>query len=284
MSELLRALAVLCERPAAGHRAVAEAAGLGCLPDPADHTETFGLQLYPYASVYVGAEGMLGGEAGDRVAGFWRALELEPPAEPDHLASLLGLYATLTEAGCRDAGRALLWEHLLSWLPAYLAAFEVAPPCYRSWARLLQAALLAEAETAGEQARLPLHLRLAPALPDPREEGAADFVGALLAPVRSGLVLPRAALAGAGGELGLGLRMGERAFMLRALLAQDAPATLAWLGGHARTWARRHRSHAAPLGAVAEFWAGRAEASAALLDALAAADGGAQKGSLRASD
>jgi hypothetical protein len=64
--------------------------------------------------------------------------------------------------------------------------------------------------------------------------------------------------------------MGERAFMLRALLAQDAPATLAWLGTHARTWALRHRSRAASLGAVAEFWAGRADASAALLDDLVA--------------
>ncbi|HAC46500.1 MAG TPA: hypothetical protein DCF65_10605, partial [Chloroflexi bacterium] len=86
------------------------------------------LQLWPYASIYVGAEGKLGGEARDRVAGFWRALHLTPPAEPDHLAALLGLYATLAdmEAAEQDPARrqlrrssrqALLWEHLLSWLP-----------------------------------------------------------------------------------------------------------------------------------------------------------------------
>ncbi len=66
--ELLRSLGVLCEPPEAAHVAIAEAL---CLPgriDAADHTELFGFQLVPYASVYLGAEGMLGGEAADRVA------------------------------------------------------------------------------------------------------------------------------------------------------------------------------------------------------------------------
>jgi TorA maturation chaperone TorD len=73
---------------------------------------------------------MLGGETADRIAGFWRALHLTPPPEPDHLAGLLGLYATLTEQAHGDpdparaalwhqARRALLWEHLLTWLPTY---------------------------------------------------------------------------------------------------------------------------------------------------------------------
>jgi TorA maturation chaperone TorD len=58
-------------------------------PQAHEHTEVFGLQLYPYASVYVGPEGMLGGEARDRIAGFWRVLRLTPATEPDHLATLL---------------------------------------------------------------------------------------------------------------------------------------------------------------------------------------------------
>jgi sulfite exporter TauE/SafE len=36
---------------------------------------------------------MLGGAARERVAGFWRAVGLVPPPEPDHLAALLGLAA-----------------------------------------------------------------------------------------------------------------------------------------------------------------------------------------------
>lgn len=47
-----------------------------------EHTDVLVFQAYPYASIYLGAEGMLGGKARDRIAGFWRALGGEPPAEP----------------------------------------------------------------------------------------------------------------------------------------------------------------------------------------------------------
>src|SRR4029453_9462546 len=96
--ELFRALAVLVEPPdRPGAARVAEALGLGGAPEASAYTELFVFQLYPYASVYLGAEGMLGGEARDRVAGFWRALSLVPPAEADHLALMLALYARLCE-------------------------------------------------------------------------------------------------------------------------------------------------------------------------------------------
>src|SRR3712207_4790889 len=72
--ELLRALAVLAEPPTAETRRVAEALGLGAGARADEYTELFVFQLYPYASVYLGREGMLGGEARDRVGGFWRAL------------------------------------------------------------------------------------------------------------------------------------------------------------------------------------------------------------------
>src|ERR1051325_4845891 len=97
--ELFRALAVLVEPPGRpGVARVAEALGLGPAAEASAYTELFVFQLYPYASVYVGAEGMLGGEARDRVAGFLAALGYEVPAEPDHLALLLGAYAWLCEA------------------------------------------------------------------------------------------------------------------------------------------------------------------------------------------
>ena len=112
----------------------------GPLPGGPQLSELFLFQLYPYASVYLGAEGMMGGEARDRIAGFWRALGLDPPTEPDHLAVMLALYARLAEledetedARNREAWRqsrgAFLWEHLLSWLPPYLSKLtEIGPP------------------------------------------------------------------------------------------------------------------------------------------------------------
>jgi TorA maturation chaperone TorD len=269
--ELLRALGVLCEPPEPAH---ARLAAMLELPTPRrdEYTELFILSLPPYASVYVGAEGMLGGAARDRVAGFWRALGLVPPAEPDHLAALLGLAATLADAERdeREPAHALLWrearaallaEHLLPWTHAYLAKLaELAPPFYAAWGDLLRDALAAQTTELGTPTVLPLHLREAPALEPPEHTGGHAFVDALLTPVRSGMILTRADLARAARELGLGLRVGERRFVLRSLLGQDARATLDWLAAEAASWAARP-GH----GLIDAFWQQRAHAAGALL-------------------
>ncbi len=281
-AELFRALGVLCESPLPGHARIAEALGLPGVPDTAEHTAVFLFQSYPYASVHLGAEGMLGGEARDRVAGFWRAIGLVPPAEPDHLAALLGLYATLLDAEAsepddarlvlrREARRALLWEHLLSWALPYLAKLrEIAGPYHQAWASLLERTLLDEAANLPAPERLPLHLRMAPPLPEP-DASADEWVAAILAPVRSGMVIVRGDLANASRDLGLALRMGERAYALRALFQQDAPATLAWLSTEAVGWIARHHATELALGEIASFWRSRAAATlVALRDPWAA--------------
>jgi TorA maturation chaperone TorD len=270
--ELFRALGVLAEPPSPEHEAVARALGLAGSASAVEYTELFQLNLYPYASVYLGDEAVLGGEARDRVGGFWRALGVVPPAEPDHLAPLLGLYAAVAEQALPgEVRRALLWEHLLSWLPAYLAkARQLAPPFYREWAELLDTALVAEAIELPAHGLLPLHLRAAAELADPREDGLDSFLASLLAAVRSGLLLVRADLVRAARQLGLGLRLGERRFVLRTLLAQDTPGTLGWLAGEAESWVDRHSRMPPVLAPVADFWAVRAERTAALLAELAA--------------
>jgi hypothetical protein len=249
-------------------------------PDPADYTDLFVLQLWPYASIYVGAEGKLGGEARDRAAGFWRALHLTPPGDPDHLAALLGLYATLAEneASEQDPARrrlrhrsrhALLWEHLLSWLPIYLAKLnEIGSPFYRAWSGLLSDALLSEARTIGAPDELPLHLREAPKLADPAAEGADSFMAGLLSPVCCGMVLVRDDLARAARELGLGLRQGERTYVLKALLGQEPAATLEWLARDAGRSAEMHASMPDELEPVRGFWSRRAQDSAELIASL----------------
>jgi TorA maturation chaperone TorD len=284
--ELFRALAVFAEPPATEGASVAAALELGALPAASEYTELFVFQLYPYASVYLGAEGMLGGEARDRVAGFWRALSQTPPPEPDHLSVMLALYAHLSELEAneaddarRDSWRraraAYLWEHLLSWLPAYLSKLtEIAPPFYQRWAELLLDALREEARaTAGAPTQLPLHLREAAGLVDPRAgEGgeAAEFLQTLLSPARSGMILVRADLSRAARTLELGLRAGERKYALESLLAQDARGVLAWLAREARNWEARHARERDTLAAVARAWEAKAAASARLLEELAA--------------
>jgi TorA maturation chaperone TorD len=274
--EIFRALAVLAESPERGGAArVAAALGLGELPDAGAHTELFVFQLYPYASVYLGAEGMVGGEARDRVGGFLGALGLEPPPEADHLALMLAAYARLAEleeeggadvrANWRGARRAFLWEHLLSWLPAYLDKLsEVAPTFYRGWGELLREALDAEARAHGPAPEtLPLHLRAAPGLADPAGGESEEFLRSLLAPARSGIILTRADLGRASRALGLGARAGGRAFTLKSLLGQDAAAVLDWLAAECAGWAARHAARRALLGPAAAWWETRARTTAA---------------------
>ena len=152
--ELFRALGAVAGDPADARTACAALGWAG--PDNAEHTEVFVLNCPPYAAVYLGAEGGLGGDAADRAAGFWRAIGLAPPAEPDHLAALFGLYASLGEAadGARTAAtadvltrarHALFWEHLWPWLPGYLdTVADLRAPGLAPWARLARRALLAE--------------------------------------------------------------------------------------------------------------------------------------------
>ncbi len=278
--ELIRALAALGECPEDRHARIAEIVGLPGAPDPAAYTACFSLQLYPYACVYLGAEGMLGGESRDRVAGYWRALGIVPPAEPDHLTTLLALYAELRERldvelepSRRDAleraGAALLWEHLLPWVPLFTRKMRaVGDAFYGGWAELLERTLLGEARRHPTLSLLPLHLREAPPFVDPRDEGARPFVAALLAPVRSGFVIVRDDLARAAHDLGLGLRHGERRFVLESLFAQERIAVLEWLEAEATAAAALYGTIADWPAIVATFWRDRANASAALLKTL----------------
>ena len=81
----------------------------------------------------------------------------------------------------------------------------------------------------------------------------------------------RADLAAAARALELGLRVGERRYVLRALLEQDAPRVLAWLAREADAASEVHRRRNAALAPVSDFWAARAAKAAALLTELAAA-------------
>ena len=282
--EIFKTLGALVEAPDPNLTAAAEAMELGTMPSPAEHSDLFVFQLYPYASVYLGPEGMVGGEARDRIAGFWRAMGQEAPEEPDHLAVLLSTYSELCardqetdpdgpdsgkpgESGWRRARRAFLWEHLISWLPLFLAAVirTARSDFYVKWAGLLLEILEDQAESLGPLDREPLCLRQSPPLIDPRYEGADPWIGSLLAPVRSGWILTRDDLRRAGRELGLAVRAGERRFVLRALMSQDPVAMLGWLAEHGRAqeelpeWSGR----------VAEIWRQRRDRSAGLLEDLA---------------
>jgi TorA maturation chaperone TorD len=274
--ELLRSLAALAQPAPSPH--LAALVGLKAPFAPDDHVEVFLLETHPYASVHLGAEGMIGGEAFDRVAGFWRALGLVPPCEADGLAVLLELYAGLVQASTdgdgprRDAMSrarwALFWEHLAPWAFVYLESVRrLRVGFYVAWADLLSEALAAEAAELDEPDALPLALRAAPCALGAHDE---DLLSAAISPVRSGMVLTRSALAQAGRELNLGLRKGERRLVLKALATQDRAALFGWLACYARSWADRHRVlHDGRLEEIGAFWHKRAARAAACFEAAA---------------
>ncbi len=287
--ELLRALGALVTGPPARTSVVASSLGLPSWT-AAEHTEVFVLSLPPYASVHLSSDGLLGGEAADRVAGVWRVLGLAPPADPDHLGALLALYAELGDASAsarapvtRDrldrAREAVLWEHLWVWVPGYLAAVTTESAAARPWARLTLRALTAETRLSRPAAQLPLALRAAPE-PVGTQASYDRLPDSLAVRIKTGCVLTYGEIAAGARQLGLGLRRGERGFALKAMLDQDPALTLAWLAGHADTWATRHRIEPDP-GGCGRWWAVRATVAARQLKDLAVACGLASPGRSR---
>jgi Nitrate reductase delta subunit len=274
----LRALGAVADNPAsvndsAGARAGATAAALG-LPacGYAEHTEVFVFNCPPYASAYLSGEGGLRGQDTDQIAGFWRILGRLVPDEPDHLAELLGLYASLGEAAeerdppaaaetLTQLRQALFWEHLWPWLPAYLGAIRDLPAAALApWAELTLQTLTQE-HAPGEL--LPAALREA-APPVQANRGLDELISGLITPIRSGMILTRRAVVAGADQVDAGRRIGGRRSALRVMFSQEPERTASWLAGEAARWSRRHLAVA--FGDQAQqWWAERAATTARAL-------------------
>ena len=146
----------------------------------------------------------------------------------------------------------------------------MSPGFYSRWAELLSRILAADADRSAPTERLPLHLREAPELPDPRSDGGDAFLAGLLAGARTGVMLTRADLASIAATLDLGLRAGERRYALASLLSQDAVGVLRAFAVEARRQGAMHELRAHRWGAASDFLAARARTTAELLEQLAA--------------
>jgi len=154
----------------------------------ARYTHVFVLNAYPFASVYLDADGGIEGEHAGFTRGVLEALGLrvEPGTAADHIAVQLDALAALVEreadandaadagdpagraaARARHAQRALLGEHLLPWAPLFLdAVARVDEGLFRAMAGSTRDTLVAHAATllGGASARPPA------SGPDPRDE------------------------------------------------------------------------------------------------------------------
>ena len=268
--ELLRALGTMAEQPDGQTADLARLLGLAP-PTPDEWHATFVERFYPYASVHLGVKGFLGGPVRSAVAGVLQAIGAEVADDADHLAVLLDAFAHVDERGWAPGRSVLLWEHLLPWTLPYLdrVALDGHGP-YREWADLLSAVLAETAERVPRPTCDDLVLvEDVPALPDPRAGDGDDLVDAVLAPARYGAILVRDDLLDAARRLELAPRVGERRYLLRALLQQDPGGTLGWLADHARAAADRTQLWAAATAHLAAWWSDRATRSADLLHDLA---------------
>jgi hypothetical protein len=239
--EVLRALAVLSEPPSADQANVADLIGVPCLRGD-EYMATFG-RAHPYASFYLSAHRSLGGEAADRIAGFYRALEEPVPTAVDHAATVLGAYAKLMEreqeaySGSRSnwghIRATFLHEHVLSWFPLLAESVARLAPAYRNWSRLAEAVLEHETgRTAYVATTLPTCLSNLVAVPDPRRLGLESFIPGLLTPSRCGTLITEVDLRQCATARSLDWRIGTRQFVLRSLMEQDVVAVLEWLAEH----------------------------------------------------
>ena len=271
--ELLRMLGA-----AAGDPDAARAAGavLGLPPcGDTEHAEVFAVNCPPYASVYLGAAST------GRLAAFWATAGLGVPPEPDHLTTLLGLYARLG-AAAPDPGQlrpaqlrpaqlrhTLFREYLWPWLPAFLGAVSDLPAgAMTPWAELTLCALRRERELdGGWDGPLPLALQQAP--PAGADGGPGELLDRLTTPLRSGIVLNRRAVAAGADRVGAGQRIGNGRQALGIMRAAEPERTADWLADEADRWSRRHLAMVpgTPGDRVQQWWADRAARTARVLRA-----------------
>lgn len=207
----------------------------------AEHQALFGHEVFPFAGVFMGADGLVGeGTAAGLVRAAHRALGLLPPCEPnpDHLGQGLRVLEVLIDAERQarahdDADdvrtlegwqRRVLDEALLPWMPPLWAALSGQPVSV--WTRAVELAVGVLARHRSELGgSLPLASGPGPfaagdveTVLDEPKAGLAAVARALVTPVRSGVYLARRDLAVLARRSELPQGFGTRADVLERLL------------------------------------------------------------------
>jgi TorA maturation chaperone TorD len=180
--------------------------------------------LPPFASIYLSADGNIGGDSQAVISGIYRALGVPVPNDPDHLSSLFALLSQILVAEAKSiengsepelssvvrTRQVLVNDHLLTWLPAYLiSAIRVAPQPLSNWVSLCWDAL-----------RLLSPPAEAPG-PKDREvcldqvDNLAKLIDFLTTPSKSGIILTLSDIETISTEIGLAVRAGTKRMVLK---------------------------------------------------------------------
>ncbi|MCB9763433.1 MAG: molecular chaperone TorD family protein [Alphaproteobacteria bacterium] len=259
----------------------------------AEHHRALSMEVFPFASVFLGARATLGGAHADAAREAMAQAGFDPAplgVEPDHLGALLAALAFLcgAEADAWRDGRpdiakrvrahaaALIDGQLLPWLPALIIALEDArAPLYAT-----AAGLALELIAGMREGPLPdWSLPQAPAVLDDPKAGLRRVGAHLAVPAFAGGMWTLSALTAVGRQAELAQGFGRRAQRIEGLLSAAAhyarvPALIAEMDHVMMRWSSRFRTMAplAPTGP----WLHRVEDARALLTRLVqAADAGA---------
>ncbi len=232
-AQIAAALAEVAEASSLGEELSASLGVAGV--SASDLYQLFVNELPPFASIYLSSDGNIGGNSRSVIAGFYSALGIPTPSDPDHLASLLRLLsgilnkeAELAGAGSNPedesrlasvsrARSVLVNDHLAPWLPAYLLrAEEVAPRPLLGW---VSCALDLLSVMVGERQYV---------VPGPRaydeklaEPGSSsELISWITTPGRSGIIVTHWDISNLAELLGMALRVGRKRFVLEELWAQ----------------------------------------------------------------
>lgn len=272
----------------------------------AEHHHLFGFNVFPYESVFLDPESLLGGRVTEQVLESYRRAGFAPGTlahrgdNADHvgvelalLSFLCGAEAQAWQDGLLDRAlrmrglqRRFLDEHLLRWLPGLAQAIRQQSSettFYTALADLLSAFVLAhridlEDGVAGNS--LPFVLPAPPALLDDQGTGLKEIARYLVTPAYSGLYLSRDDIGRLGRAQRLPRGFGERRTLLTNLLQAAAtyhslPAVFEQLQRLVARWQDAYTdeqgSGVPALAAVGRVWAERLGATEKLIQRLARA-------------
>ncbi len=189
----------------------------------ADHYQLFGLEVFPYASVYLSDDAQMGGDTVGLVADSYRAEGWYPKLQPDHFAAELRFLVHLLDQDKTLPGGEFLSRHLLPWVLVFSLALErQRHPFFSALAQDLQsrlAQLVQQLEPEPYQAILhPFALSLL----EDEEVGLKDIALVFLTPASAGFYLSRADQMDLSVKIGVPAGFGTRSQILPNLFRSAA--------------------------------------------------------------
>ena len=185
----------------------------------ADHYHVFGLEVFPYGSVFFNDNAHMGGPFPSEIDAIFQAKGKEAPSESDHLGQELSLLASLVTMNDAEAAGDLLYRLILSWyFPFVETVKRLEHPFFNALFDHLTSLLLGlAAQFPPVDPEVPAPELKALAVLDDEETGLKNIAEFLLAPRLSGVYLSRTELKEIGDRVEMPTGFGTRSTLLPQL-------------------------------------------------------------------